>query len=135
MNGTEERLARWYLKEGIPCFVLREVFSPERDRLAAQETLIDFAAGSSASVLHWSVNEYDSMAMTRGDLTLSGTTILHDPGWVWSTLLDNLNSTTTKSTEKTKVVNYEPPPLDVVVIARDRVPWIRPPPVKKAISS
>ena len=33
LNGTEEQLARWYLKECIPCFVVREVTFPERARL------------------------------------------------------------------------------------------------------
>ena len=135
LNGTEERLARWYLKEGVPCFVLREVLPPERDHLAAQDTLVDFAAGSTASVIHWSTNEYDSMALTRGDMSLSGTTIFHNPGWVWSTLLNNLNTPTEKPEAKPKEVSYDPPPLDVVTIAQDRVPWIRPPPVKKATPS
>ena len=71
LNGTEERLARWYLKEGIPCYVAREVPSRERAKIAALEMMIDFAAGTSASSTHWNVNEFDTLAITRGDLLSS----------------------------------------------------------------
>ena len=90
LNGTEERLARWYLKEGIPCFVVREIMFPKHARLAAPETVIDFAAGSSASVLHWSINEYDAMALTRGDMALPNPSFFHNPGWIWSDLMDKI---------------------------------------------
>ena len=72
---------------------------------------MDFAAGSTASVIHWSINEYDSMALTHGDMSLSGTTVFHNPGWVWSTLLNNLNTPAEKSEAKLKEVNYDPPPI------------------------
>ena len=62
LNGMEELLARWYLKECIPCFVVREVMFPEHARLAALETMIDFAAGTDASALDWSINKYSTMA-------------------------------------------------------------------------
>ena len=57
LNGTEERRACWYLKEGIPCFIVREITFPECIRFAAPETVIDFAAGTSASALLWRINE------------------------------------------------------------------------------
>ena len=132
LNGMEERLARWYLKENIPCFVVREITFPERAQFAAPETLIDFAAGTHASAIHWSVNEYDSMALTRGDMSVPNPSFFHNPGWIWSDLMDKIRSTTTKEPEEPQEVNYEPPPLDIISIAQDRVPWIRPPPVKKA---
>ena len=132
LNGTEERLARWYLKEGIPCFVVREITFPERARLAAPETVIDFAAGSSASALHWSINEYDAMALTRGDMALPNPSFFHNPGWIWSDLMDKIRSTTTVEPEEPQEINYEPSPLDTVTISPDRVPWIRPPPVIRA---
>lgn len=71
--------------------------------------MIDFAAGTSASVLHWTINNYDSLAITRGDLSLSSTT----------------------KTSGEQEVEYEPPPPDTVIIANNRVPWIRPPAVSR----
>ena len=132
LNGTEERLARWYLKECIPCFVVREVTFPERARLAALETMIDFAVGTDASALHWSINEYDAMALTKGDMSMPNPSFFHNPGWVWSDLMDKIRSTTMEEPEKPQEIDYEPPPLDTVSISLDRVLWIRPPPVKKA---
>ena len=132
LNGTEEQLARWYLKEGIPCFVVREITFPEHTRLAAPETVIDFAASSSASVLHWSINEYDAMALTRGDMALPNLSFFHNPGWIWSDLMDKIQSTTTVEPEAPQEINYEPPPLDTVTISPDQVPWIRPLPVIRA---
>ncbi|EDR06478.1 uncharacterized protein LACBIDRAFT_328877 [Laccaria bicolor S238N-H82] len=138
LNGAEERQARWYLKEGIPCFVVREVTSLERVLLAARETVIDFAAGTSTSSIHWTINDYDSMAISRGDLSLSDTAMIHDPGWVWPQAVvnrrDESRSPDTKSADKS-VVDYGPPPLETISIASDRVPWIKPPPVKKAAAS
>ena len=101
-------------------------------RLAAPETVIGFAAGSSASVLHWSINEYDAMALTRGDMALPNPSFFHNLGWIWSDLMDKFRSTTTVEPEEPQEINYEPPPLDTVSISPDRVPWIRPPPVIRA---
>ena len=131
LNGLEERQARWYLKENVPCYVVREVFSHEREQLAALETLIDFAAGTSASSIHWSINEYDSRAMSRGDLLLPDTTRTHDPGWIWPTVnSDPRNAAPLQSTERKS--NYGPDPPDTVIVSKNRLPWIKPPPVKKA---
>ncbi|EDR09760.1 uncharacterized protein LACBIDRAFT_317869 [Laccaria bicolor S238N-H82] len=138
LNGAEEQQARWYLKEGILCFVVREVTSLERVLLAARETVIDFAAGTSASSIHWTINDYDSMAISRGDLSLPDTATIHDPGWVWPQAVvnrrDESRSPDTKSADKS-AVDYGPPPLETISIASDRVPWIKPPPVKKAAAS
>lgn len=131
LNGMEERQARWYLKEGIPCFVAREVGFHECAQLAALETRIDFAAGSDAASIHWSVNDYDAHAITRGDLTLEDTRNVRDPGWTWPIVHSNKGSVQTKSVAKEEI-NYDPPSPNSVVIAKDRVSWIKPPPVKKA---
>ena len=128
LNGTEERLARWYLKEGIPCYVAREVPSRERAKIAALEMMIDFAAGTSASSTHWNVNEFDTLAITRGDLLSSNFARTFDPGWTWPVIIPNNDS----PDRPTEVVNYEPPPLVTVVVDVDRIPWIKPPPMQKA---
>lgn len=132
LNGTDEQLARWYLKENIPCFVAREITFPEHTRLAAPETMIDFTAGTTAAALHWSINKYDSMALTRGDMSPPNPSAFHNPGWVWSDLMDKIRSTTTEEPIEPWEIDYEPPPLDTVSIAQDRVPWIKPPPVMRA---
>ena len=79
LNGTEEWTACWYLKEGTPCFVVQEILPPKHAQLTAQETMIDFSAGTSSSSTHWNVNEYDARVITCGDLTLSSTTRTFDP--------------------------------------------------------
>ncbi|EDQ99451.1 uncharacterized protein LACBIDRAFT_316546 [Laccaria bicolor S238N-H82] len=160
LNGIEERQARWYLKEGIPCFIAKEITSLERAQLAAPETMIDFAAGSSAASLHWGVNDYDSLALSRGDLSLRDTSSFHDPGWVWSEPPVQKDKFPAKEPPRTQVANwawsdpqvqkgkspikeppkpqtvdYGPPPAETVIIAKDRVPWIKPPPVKRAAPS
>ena len=128
LNGTGERQARWYLKEGIPCYVAREVPSHERAKIAALETMIDFAAGTSASTIHWNVNDYDTHAISRGDLLLTDVTRSFDPGWIWPVVIPNDDSLD----RPTETINYEPPPLTTVVVDADRIPWIKPPPVQKA---
>ena len=69
---------------------MREVTFPECTRLAALETMIDFAMGTNASALHWSINEYDAMALTRGDMQMPNPSFFHNPGWVWSDLMDKI---------------------------------------------
>ncbi|EDR00561.1 uncharacterized protein LACBIDRAFT_334083 [Laccaria bicolor S238N-H82] len=131
LNGMDERTARWYLKEGIPCFIVREISSRERAKLTALETMIDFAAGSSASSIHWNVNKYDTLAIEQGDLLITDTTRSFDPGWIWPAVrTDNEELKRPK-----EVVNYEPPPLTTIVVDADRIPWIKPPPVQKAEQS
>ena len=135
LNGIEERTARWYLKEGIPCYVVREIPPFERAQLAAQETMIDFAAGTTSSPMHWNVNEYDVRAIARGDLALSDTTRTFDPSWIWPTVQTNREASGLQQAEGTKSVSFKPPPLVTVIVAKDRIPWIKPPPVKKAEAS
>ena len=60
LNETEEWTACWYLKEGTPCFVVWEILPPKHAQLTAQETMIDFSAGTSSSSTHWNINEYDA---------------------------------------------------------------------------
>ena len=48
LNGMEEHQARWYLKEGILCYMAREVPSREHAKIRALEMMIDFAAGTNA---------------------------------------------------------------------------------------
>ncbi|EDR05480.1 uncharacterized protein LACBIDRAFT_329791 [Laccaria bicolor S238N-H82] len=95
LNGMEERQARWYLKEGIPCFMSREVSS------------------------------------TRGDLILMDTARSFDPSWIWPVILPNDDD----QEQPKEVVDYKPPPLTMVVIDTDRIPWIKPPLVQKAEQS
>ncbi|EDR06693.1 uncharacterized protein LACBIDRAFT_328613 [Laccaria bicolor S238N-H82] len=160
LNGMEERQARWYLKEGIPCFIVREIMPLERAQLAAPETMIDFAAGSSAAPLHWGVNDYNSLALSRGDLSLRDTSSFHNPGWVWSEppvqknkspakepprtqssgwawsgIQASKDKSPVKEQPKSQTIDYGPPPPETVIIAKDQVPWIKPPPVKRATPS
>ena len=93
--------------------------------------MIDFAAGMNASSIHWNVNEYDTLAITRGDLLLSNTTRTFDPRWIWPMNIPNDDN----PNQPTEVVNYEPPPLTTVVVDANRIPWIKPPPVQKAEQS
>ena len=74
--------------------MVREVTFPEHARLAALETMIDFTAGTDASALHWSINEYDAMALTRGDMQMPNPSFFHNPGWLWSDLMDKIRSMT-----------------------------------------
>ena len=94
LNGTDERLTWWYLKENIPCFVVREITFPEHTQLAAPETMINFAAGTTTAALHWSINKYDSMALMRGDMNPPNPSAFQNPGWVWSDLMDKIWSST-----------------------------------------
>ena len=77
------------------------------------------------------MNEYNTLAITRGDLLLSNTTRTFDPRWIWPTIISNNDN----PNQPTEVVNYEPPPLTTVVVDTDRIPWIKPPPVQKAEQS
>ena len=126
-KSGRDHSAQWYLKEGIPCFVAQEVGFHEGAQLAALETRIDFAAGSDAASIHWSVNDYDAHAITRGDLTLEDTRNVCDPGWTWPIVHSNKGSVQTKGVAKEEI-NYDPPSPNSVVIAKDQVSWIKPPP-------
>ena len=109
----------------------REVPSHERAKIAALDTMIDFAAGTNTSPNYWNMNEYDTLAITKGDLLLSNTTRTFDPRWIWPMIISNDNNLD----QPTEVVNYEPPPLTTVVVDTDRISWIKPPPIQKAEQS
>lgn len=97
--------------------------------------MIDFAAGTTSSPTHWNVNEYNVRAIARRDLALSGTTRTFDPSWIWPTIQTNREAGGLQQAEGTKSVSFKPPPLVTVIVAKDRIPWIKPPPVKKAKAS
>ena len=74
------------------------------------------------------MNEFDTLAITRGDLLSSNFARTFDPGWTWPVIIPNNDS----PDRPTEVVNYKPPPLVTVVVDVDRIPWIKPPLVQKA---
>ena len=123
----EEQQAQWYLKERIPCFIVQEIPSHEHVQIAALETMIDFTAGTSSSSMHWSINNYDSLMMTQEDLLLLNTLTTFNPGWTWSIPQSSIDSRMSKPMEGKKAVNYKPPPLISIIIAKDRIPWVKPP--------
>ena len=65
-------------------------------------------------------------------MQLPNPSFFHNPGWVWSDLLDKIRRTTATEPGKPQEINYKPPPLDTISISPNRVLWIKPPPVKRA---
>ncbi|EDR14505.1 uncharacterized protein LACBIDRAFT_321621 [Laccaria bicolor S238N-H82] len=92
LNGMDERQVRWYLKEGIPCFIKNK--SPVKEPSTS-----------------------------------------HAAAWAWSGTQVQKDKTTTKEPSMIQTIDYGPPPLETVIIVKDRVPWIKPPPVKRAAPS
>ncbi|KIJ89800.1 hypothetical protein K443DRAFT_15781 [Laccaria amethystina LaAM-08-1] len=77
-------------------------------------------------------------------MRLSETSNTHDPGWIWyavptpsgaSVAPTPTNKPVLPKTSKKEVVVSEPPPPITIIIAKDRVPRVKPPPVKKAEQS